>query len=129
MSDPPNDTTAGRAPRYMRRLSDKILTAFHLACDHQDIEMAGRLLTVLEVVIAGRWHQPTAPDRRGKESLVAAYERLWDLRHPDTDEGLTLRSSAVIQQLPTAAPPSTGPCATYSPMGPTVAARPCRRAL
>jgi hypothetical protein len=45
--------------------------------------VAERLLVVLAMVIAGRWHQPTDPDRRGKESLVAAYERLWDLRHPD----------------------------------------------
>ena len=67
----------------MRRLSDKILIAFHLACDQHDLEVAERLLAVLEMVIAGRWHQPTAPDRRGKESLIAAYERFWNLRHPD----------------------------------------------
>jgi hypothetical protein len=42
MSDPPDDTTAGKAPRYMRRLSDKILIAFHQACDQQDFELAER---------------------------------------------------------------------------------------
>jgi hypothetical protein len=84
MSDPPDNSTAARAPRYMRRLSDKILIAFHQACDQRDLEVAERLLAVLETVISGRWHQSTAPDRRGKESLVAAHERLWDLRHPDT---------------------------------------------
>jgi hypothetical protein len=83
MSDPSDKTTASRAPRYMRRLSDKILIAFHQACDQHDFEVAERMLPVLEMVISGRWHQPAAPDRRGKESLVAAYERLWQLRHPD----------------------------------------------
>jgi hypothetical protein len=67
----------------MRRLSDKILIAFHQACDQHDFEVAERLLAVLDMVISGRWHQPAARDRRGKENLVAAYERLWQLRHPD----------------------------------------------
>jgi hypothetical protein len=67
----------------MRRLSDKVLIAFHLACDQHDLEVAERLLAVLEMVIAGRWDQTTAPDWRGKGSLVAAYERFWNLRHPD----------------------------------------------
>jgi hypothetical protein len=71
----------------MRRLSDEILIAFHLACDQHDLEVAERLLAVLEMVIAGRWHQATAPDRRGKDSLVAAYERFWNLRHPDPIRG------------------------------------------
>ena len=56
--------------------------------DQRDLDVAERLLVVLAMVIAGRWHQPTAPDRRGKESLVAAYERLWDLRHPDPNRRL-----------------------------------------
>ena len=43
---------------------------------------------MLAMVIAGRRHQPTAPDRRDKESLVAAYERLLGpTQHPDTAEG------------------------------------------
>jgi hypothetical protein len=83
MSDPPAATTANRAPRQTRRLSDKILIAFHQACDQHDLEVAEQLLAVLEMVVAGRRHQPTTPDRRSTESLVAAYERLWHLRHPD----------------------------------------------
>jgi hypothetical protein len=80
------DTTV-KAPRQRRHLSDHILIAFHQACDERDLEVAERLLAMLAMVIAGRRHQPTAPDRRDKESLVAAYERLWALRHPDTAEG------------------------------------------
>ena len=83
MSDRPDDTMDNRAPRYMRHLSDKILIAFHQACDQHDLEVAERLLAVLARVVSGRWHQPTDLDRRGKESLVAAYEQFWQLRHPD----------------------------------------------
>jgi hypothetical protein len=86
MGDPPADTTV-KASRQRRRLSDHILVAFHQACDERDLEVAEQLLAVLAMVTAGRRHQPTAPDRRDKESLVAAYERLWALRHPDTAEG------------------------------------------
>jgi hypothetical protein len=82
MSDPPAETTANRAPRQTRRLSDEILAIFHSACDQRDLEIAERLLAVLAMVISVRRHKPTALDRRSNESLVAAYERLWDLRHP-----------------------------------------------
>ncbi len=68
--------------RYTRRLSDKIAIAFHNACDERDIEVAERLLNVLENMI----NRPLGPlngsDRRSKESLVAAHERLWLMRHP-----------------------------------------------
>jgi hypothetical protein len=79
-------STAG-APRYTRRLSDKILIAFHHACDQSDFEIAEQLLRILEVLISRR---PTTPDgnrRRSMESLVAAHERLWHLRHPDEEPG------------------------------------------
>jgi hypothetical protein len=82
MSDPPADTTANRKRRHRRRVADHILTAFHQACDQRDLEVSEQLLAVLARIIAGRRHQPTTPDRHDKESLVAAYERLWDLRHP-----------------------------------------------
>lgn len=84
----PGEDEAGRehgiggAPRYSRRLSDKILIAFHHACDQTDFEVAEQLLQVLEKMLTRR---PLAHDgtrRRNMESLVAAYERLWYLRHP-----------------------------------------------
>jgi hypothetical protein len=82
MSDPPAATTASRAHRQTRRLSDHILIAFHQACDERDLEVAERLLAVLAMVIPGRRGQPATLDRRSQEGLVTAYERLWDLRHP-----------------------------------------------
>ena len=44
------DNSASRtqtgAPRYSRRLSDKILLAFHHACDQGDYEIAEQLLRI-----------------------------------------------------------------------------------
>jgi hypothetical protein len=52
MGDVPDDMMTDTAPRYTRRLSDKILIAFHQACDQADFEVAGRLLNVLETMTA-----------------------------------------------------------------------------
>ena len=48
MSDVSDDTMTAIAPRHTRRLSDKILIAFHQACDWEDFEVAERLLKVVE---------------------------------------------------------------------------------
>jgi hypothetical protein len=69
-------------PRYTRRLSDKILIAFHQACDQGDLEIAEQLLHVLEMMLGRRPLTPDGGRRRNMESLVAAHERLWHLRHP-----------------------------------------------
>jgi hypothetical protein len=74
---------AGAAPRQGRRLSDKILVAFHQACDQADFEVAEQLLRVLEMMLTRRQVPPDANRRRNIETLVAAHERLWHLRHPD----------------------------------------------
>jgi hypothetical protein len=75
-------------PRHRRRLSDKILIAFHQACDQADFEVAGRLLNILETKTAAL-RLSRAPHgserRRRKETLVAAHERLWQLRHPNAE--------------------------------------------
>ena len=92
MSDEDRDEAGGRdggragttPPRHTRRLSDKILIAFHHACDQGDYEVAEELLRILEMMLTRR---PVAPDvnrRKNMESLVAAHERLWLLRHPDS---------------------------------------------
>ena len=65
-------------------LSDKILIAFHQACDQADFEVAERLLKVVEMVLAVP--RPIDRERREQETLVAAYERLWQLRHPNAGE-------------------------------------------
>jgi hypothetical protein len=69
------------APRYSRRLSDKIFLAFHHACDQRDYEIAERLLHVLEAEMTRQTVPPGANRRKNIESLVAAHERLWNLKH------------------------------------------------
>ena len=88
MSDPndsddqPREAAASGAPRYSRRLSDKILIAFHQACDQGDYEVAEQLLHILEQMLQRRPSVTDTNRRRSMESLVAAHERLWYLRHP-----------------------------------------------
>ncbi len=74
------------APRQGRRLSDKILVAFHHACDVNDFEIADRLLITLEIMLTRRPMTADNGRRRNMESLVAAHERLWHLRHPDEQD-------------------------------------------
>jgi hypothetical protein len=82
VDDLDHEAGRGSARRYTRRLSDKILIAFHQACDQGELEVAGQLLGVLEMMLK---RQPSNGDRRRPaESLVAAHERLWHLRNPDT---------------------------------------------
>ncbi|MDE2198044.1 MAG: hypothetical protein KGJ41_03395 [Rhodospirillales bacterium] len=71
------------APRYSRRLSDKILIAFHQACDQTDYEIAEQLLHIMEMMLKRRPVTQDSNRRRTMESLVAAHERLWHLRHPE----------------------------------------------
>jgi citrate lyase alpha subunit len=78
---------ANRAvPRYSRRLSDKILIAFHHACDQGDFEVGEQLLHILEMMLTRRPLSPDTNRRKNMESLVAAHERLWHLRHPEARE-------------------------------------------
>jgi hypothetical protein len=74
------------APRQGRRLSDKILVAFHHACDLADYEVAESLLRTLELMLTRRPFPADTGRRRSMENLIAAHERLWHLRHPDADE-------------------------------------------
>ena len=80
------DASAAPPQRYSRRLSDKILIAFHHACDQADFEVAEQLLQVLEMMVTRRPLTPDGTRRRNMESLVAAHERLWHLRHPNAGE-------------------------------------------
>jgi hypothetical protein len=78
--------SAGPQPRHTRRLSDKILLAFHHACDQSDFEVAEDLLRILELMLTRRPVSPDANRRKNMENLVAAHERLWLLRHPEAHE-------------------------------------------
>ena len=80
------EVTKSGAPRYSRRLYDKVLIAFHHACDQGDFEVAEQLLHILEMMLTRRPLTPDGTRRRNMESLVAAHERLWHLRHPNADD-------------------------------------------
>ncbi len=71
----------GTAPRQNRRLPERILVAAHQACDLGDLDVAAQLLSILETVV-GQTRGPVDPARRRTmESLIAAHQRLWHLRH------------------------------------------------
>jgi hypothetical protein len=76
---------ASRSPTT-KPLADKILIAFHQACDQQSYPVAWELLLVLEIV-AMRVSFISADARRIQQSLVAAHERLWLLRNPTPKDG------------------------------------------
>lgn len=86
-SDTYEDEEAGRPlrpiTRHNRRLSDKVLAAFHQACDIGDLDTADALLRIVETLLTRPYNPAEGNRRRNMESLVAAHERLWHLRHPD----------------------------------------------
>jgi hypothetical protein len=86
LSDIGGDSGPAGAQRHARRLSDKILIAFHQACDQHEFEVAEHLLHVVELMLVRRPLVSGGDRRRNVESLVAAHERLWHLQHPDTGE-------------------------------------------
>jgi hypothetical protein len=75
---------ADPAPRYGRQVSDRILVAFHHACDQGDLEVAGKLLAVLEKMLTRLL--AVGSSRHDSGGLVAAHERLWNLMHPAAEE-------------------------------------------
>ncbi len=75
--------TSGAVPRQNRRLPERILIAAHQACDLGDLDVAVQLLSILETIV-GQSRGPIDPVRRRvMESLIAAHQRIWHLRHAD----------------------------------------------
>jgi hypothetical protein len=74
----PEDAQKGKHSK--RRLTDTILVAFHSACDQADIEVAWELLNALEFMMMRQPNLPAGRERRVREALVAAHERLWQVR-------------------------------------------------
>jgi hypothetical protein len=81
LAGPSSDPASLASRRHSRRLEDKLLVAFHHACDVNDIEVAGHVLRILETMLARRPVQPDTSRRRNMENLVAAHERLWNIRN------------------------------------------------
>ena len=73
--------------------------AAHQALDLRDLETAIKLLGLVEFLAKERTSPSTAPVRRTMEGLVAAYGRIWDLRHegqstPRIVSGATMATAA-----------------------------------
>lgn len=75
-----------QAPRIGRRLPDRLLTAFHLACDQAEYDVAAQLLQMIETLLFRSTEAADSSRRRNIDQLVAAHTRLWLLRHPETDQ-------------------------------------------
>ncbi|MFT8245371.1 hypothetical protein [Roseomonas sp. BN140053] len=75
------------APRRSRRLADKLLLAFHHACDQNELSLAWRLLALVEVAHERAAGSDLGERRRNIGPLVAAHERLWALRHASDPAG------------------------------------------
>ena len=89
MSDVSDDTMTATAPRYTRRLSDKILIAFHQACDQADFEVAERLLKILETIIAARGERARPAAASGVGTRTPWSQRTSGFGSFDTRAGLT----------------------------------------
>jgi hypothetical protein len=70
-----------------KRLFNEILVAFHRACDQRDNEIALELLRVLDFMAMREPSLSSGEGRRINQGLVAAHERLWEMRHPPEDGG------------------------------------------
>jgi hypothetical protein len=68
-------------PRGNRRLSDKILLAFHQACDQQNFPVALKLLHILETMVSAGPRSRGIDFRKSVNLVVAAHERMWHIRH------------------------------------------------
>ena len=88
------------APRQNRRLPERILVAAHQACDLGDLDVAAQLLSILETVVSQARGPADPARRRLMESLIAAHQRLWHLRHADLAAGSAASVTAGMSARP-----------------------------
>ena len=74
------DVATAEALKYQRRLTDKILIAFHHACEEREFATADQLLKTLEALLDRRSSHPNQDRRKIIESLVGAHFRLLELK-------------------------------------------------
>ena len=74
------DVATAEALKYRRRLTDKILIAFHHACEEREFVTADQLLRTLEALLDRRTAHPSQDRRKVIESLVGAHFRLLELK-------------------------------------------------
>jgi hypothetical protein len=83
-AQPEAPTTSER--RSKTSLFHRILLTFHDACDARDLDVATRLLTILESLATAQDNAVPPERTRALRGLVAAHERLWALRFGDAIE-------------------------------------------
>lgn len=66
---------------HNQRVMDKVAQALHHACDIVDIEIAERLVQIMDRMVHERLLKADGTRRRAVETLVAAHEHLWQIRH------------------------------------------------
>ena len=67
--------------RRKRGLTDEIFVAFHQACDERDNDIALALVRVLDFMAARTPILSNGEVPRMQQSVVAANQRLWEIRH------------------------------------------------
>lgn len=109
-----------RDPLPLRRVGDKLIVAFHVACDGHDLNVAAEILKLAEFVILRR---PLQIERRLEANLrplIGACERLWRLRH---EAGMLEREEGMRKVRPAASRDPTAGLSIPLPM----AFESCRR--
>ena len=81
---PDNGGKLAKAPvAHNQRIMDKVAQAFHHACDIVDVEVAERLVQIMDRMVSERLLRADGTRRRAVEVLVGAHEHLWQIRHAD----------------------------------------------
>ena len=63
-------------PQYTRRLSDKILMAFHQACEQRAVEVAALLIQALELALTKEGGLGKVDNRKNLEAVFEAFDKL-----------------------------------------------------
>lgn len=70
--------------QQLRRLSDKVLSAFHQACDQKEVDIAELLMRALETILTRQGGKSVQDLREDLGPVSEAYNRLDALRKAAT---------------------------------------------
>jgi hypothetical protein len=84
LTKPQAEVAAASERRQKTALFHRILLTFHDAADTRDIEVALRLLKILESLATAPTDATPHERTRALRGLVAAHERLWAIRFGDS---------------------------------------------
>ena len=79
----PTTKLPASTPTGSRQLPERLIVAAHQSIDLGDTETASRLLGIVEDLVKDQATRPRPSARRIMEGLVAAHQRIWNLRHQD----------------------------------------------